>query len=109
MVVEDDGDIRESMQSVLETEGYHVSTASNGREALDRLKAARQAPALILLDLMMPIMDGWEFLKEREKEKTIQKIPVVVVSALSNGVVRNDHSTVGFLRKPIELESLLNL
>src|SRR3712207_6404701 len=83
LVVEDDQDIRETLQQALELEGYQVSTAGNGKEALDILHLADppSRPHLILLDLMMPIMDGWEFLEKARSTNLLSGIPVVIVSA----------------------------
>ena len=67
LVVDDDPDIRDSLREVLEDEGYDVSCVGNGREALDHLKAASPRPCVILLDLMMPVMDGWQFRKEQKQ------------------------------------------
>src|SRR5438874_8753476 len=80
LVVDDDPGIVESLKDLLEAEGYHVETASNGREALDMLRA-RQRPNLILLDLTMPEMDGFEFRDEQEWDPRFSEIPVVVISA----------------------------
>ena len=70
LVVEDDADTCDTMQLVLATGGYEVETASNGREAPDRLRGG-QTPRLILLDLMMPVMDGWQFREEQANDPTI--------------------------------------
>jgi CheY-like chemotaxis protein len=108
LVVEDDQDIRESIAEFLSMENYHVITASNGRDALDKLQSIRK-PCLILLDLMMPVMSGQEFLKVRTDNVAIAAVPVVIVSAIA------DHSNVpkelvkGFVKKPINLDLLLKL
>src|SRR5262245_22552685 len=80
LVVEDDADTRESLRAVLEVARYDVRTASNGREALEVL-ARIEAPGLILLDLMMPVMSGFEFLAARREDAALERIPVVIVSA----------------------------
>ena len=80
LVVEDDRDIRESLQDLLEVEGYAVTTAENGRDALEQLQRM-DAPSVILLDLMMPVMSGDEFLRELRKDGALASIPVLVVSA----------------------------
>jgi len=81
--VEDDYEIREVMRVVLAAEGYEVTAATNGREALDRLSMplAADAPDLIILDLLMPVMDGWQFLAARRASPAIAAIPVVVMTA----------------------------
>src|SRR5205814_8831977 len=82
LVVDDDPDIRDSLREVLEDEGYDVSCVGNGREALDHLKAASPRPCVILLDLMMPVMDGWQFRREQKKlEPELANIPLVVITA----------------------------
>lgn len=106
LVIEDDPDIRDSMQQVLELEGYNVSCASNGSEALERLKETR-APCLILLDLMMPIMNGWQFLEAKRGDIALAPIPVVVVSAAGDRAKAT--AADGFVRKPVDLSILLAL
>jgi CheY-like chemotaxis protein len=104
LVVEDDLDIRECYQSLLERAGYHVTTAQNGREALEQLSLER--PALILLDLMMPVMSGPEFLEEMREDQDSQNIPVLIVSAYGE-MADESAGVAGFLRKPVELNTLL--
>src|SRR5687768_5509935 len=82
VVVEDDEEIRDSMRDALEIEGYAVSTYSNGKEALDGLRKLG-IPCLILLDLMMPVMNGWEFLQAMKAER-FAEVPVYVVSAIAD-------------------------
>jgi CheY-like chemotaxis protein len=81
LVVDDDDDIRSAVQEVLEGEGYTTVGASNGREALDLLGTAEDHPALILLDLMMPEMDGWELLVRMDEDPELHRIPVALMSA----------------------------
>src|SRR5690606_13804277 len=78
LVVEDDQDIRESVVEILEDEGHRVSAAADGREALERLQRAQPRPDLILLDLMMPVMNGFQFREEQLKRPELAGIPVVV-------------------------------
>ncbi len=105
LIVEDDVDIRDALQEILASEGYRVITAANGKLGLAAL-AAGPPPRLILLDLMMPVMDGLEFLALKKSDAAIAEIPVIVLSAVS------DKSKVtgvkDFLRKPIELNTLLD-
>jgi CheY-like chemotaxis protein len=107
MVVEDDYAIRETLRELLEDEGYHVTPASNGAEALARLRAD-EAPQLILLDLMMPVMDGWEFRRAMEKDPKLSGIPVVLLSA-DNALAQKACAmhVQGYLTKPFELDQLL--
>jgi CheY-like chemotaxis protein len=103
LVVEDDPDIRETLSEVLSAEGYDVTAAANGREALDKLGVMHR-PCMILLDLMMPVMNGWEFLRAIEQSADLSSIPVTVVSAAGHGVPIGG---TRFIRKPIDLDLLL--
>src|ERR1051325_2493173 len=80
LVVDDDADIRESLREVLEDEGYQVSCVANGLEALRHLRQGNR-PCVILLDLTMPVMDGWQFRREQKQDATISDIPLVVITA----------------------------
>ena len=107
-MVEDDYDSREMLRILLESEGYPVISAANGREALRHLSAA--SPCLIILDLMMPIMNGWEFRAVQTQDPTYAQIPVVVVSA--DGNVKDKAATLGaagYLQKPVQFDHLLDL
>jgi CheY-like chemotaxis protein len=104
LIVDDDADIRETLCEVLQDEGYSVATARNGREALDALRQAEHV-CLVLLDLMMPVMSGREFLQRQSAEPKLASIPVVVMSAVWD----DDGGTIAaFLRKPIPLPALLS-
>lgn len=81
LVVEDDDDVREALLLLLGAEGVHAVGATDGRDAIDRIKGGFH-PSLILLDLMMPVMDGERFLRERIRDPELAVIPVVVISAL---------------------------
>jgi len=81
LVVDDDEDIRTSVQEMLDDEGYSSISVANGRRALDVLETYQEAPRVILLDLMMPVMDGWEFLARVNREKRLRRIPIVIMSA----------------------------
>lgn len=106
LVVEDDADIRDSLADVLESEGYRVGTAANGREGLDRLQHMGR-PCLILLDLMMPVMSGGEFLSVLRRSQLHASLPVVVVSAWPKDAHRLGDAAQAFVRKPVALDSLL--
>src|SRR4051812_3356720 len=82
LVVDDDPDILEALAEILEAEGFEVWRAKNGREALDRLNP--RLPDLILLDLMMPVMDGWEFSQKLREKEDARKLPIIVLSADRN-------------------------
>jgi CheY-like chemotaxis protein len=105
MVVEDDLDTREMLSRFLELEGYRVETASNGRQALDQLTDGSRA-CVIVLDLMMPVMDGWQFRREQVRDAALSRIPVIVVSAAGRDrIERIDANEV--LSKPVDLDELL--
>lgn len=104
LVVDDEKDIRDTLQEALEGEGYTVYTAANGREALDLLPSI-PSPSLILLDLMMPVMDGWEFLKEMGENFTLTGIPVVIITAFGEKA-RTISQAQAVIRKPFDLNTL---
>jgi len=106
LVVEDSPGIREALKGLLEAEGYQVELAANGREALDILERIPR-PCLILLDLMMPDMDGWAFTAMREKDLRLAPIPLVVVSGAPNIEAPSGPGRV--IKKPIDLNILKEL
>src|ERR1700679_2088809 len=81
LIVEDDQGIRETLVEILDSEGYIVLSASNGLEALQVLRSTAVKPDLILLDLMMPVMDGLSFKAQSSQDPSLAKIPVVIMSA----------------------------
>src|SRR6185503_11054928 len=105
LVVEDDPGIRESVCQILEDEGFPTVSACNGKEALATLRAMTPLPRLILLDLMMPIMNGWEFYELISRDKSMSSIPVVVMSAQETDVY---FGSLRLLRKPLALDQLLS-
>ena len=110
LVVEDDHDVREAIAEVLADSQYQAVPAANGAEALRQLRAARVAPCLILLDVMMPVMDGWQFRAEQQRDAKVKDIPVVVLSAHADaGDAAVRMSAVGYLSKPVALEQLLSM
>ena len=104
LVVEDDPTIQESLAELLQLEGYSVVTANNGQEALDCLQSS-DLPALIFLDLMMPVMTGWEFLEKKIFDSRLAEIPVVIVSAVNDTKIVDGSKQ--FIRKPIKIDSIL--
>ena len=109
LVVDDDSDIRDTLTDILGEEGYRVAGVRNGREALAYL-SARTRPSLILLDMMMPEMDGWRFRQEQQRNPAIAGIPVVILSA--HGSVREAALALGaadYLRKPLRVDNLLEI
>jgi CheY-like chemotaxis protein len=109
LVVEDNDDVREMMAVTLELEGHEVATAVNGRDALNKLHKGEK-PCLILLDLMMPVMNGWEFQYELEHDPdpALREVPVVVVSAATADMMRKTEAAA-YLPKPIDLDRLLDV
>jgi CheY-like chemotaxis protein len=109
LIVDDDIDIRELLAELLETRGFDVATAGNGREAIDLVRRMTNPPSVILLDLMMPIMDGYGFLEERKKDDTLASIPVAIITA-GHGVDRDQlSSAAAIVRKPIDPMKLVNV
>lgn len=107
LVVEDDHSIRELLVELLQSEGYEVGSATNGLEGLRYLEVETH-PDLILIDLMMPVMDGYSFRLEQMKHAVWSKIPVVVMSAEANAKDKmKQFGITTFLSKPVELESIL--
>ena len=109
LIVEDDLDLREALSEVLRDEGYAVAMAADGREALDHLRR-QSRPSLILLDLTMPVMNGWQFRDEQRQDPDLSEIPVVILSASDR--LSEQMGWLGvtaYVRKPIELGQLLRL
>lgn len=108
LVVDDDEGIRETLEDVLSAEGYHVETAGNGAIAVDRIHRGPK-PHLVLLDLMMPVLSGWEFLLMAEEDEVLASVPVVVLSAMTAPISSPDvHGGVkACVQKPVVLEELL--
>jgi CheY-like chemotaxis protein len=107
LIVEDDSDLRQALSEVLRDEGYSVAMAADGREALDRLRRDLR-PSLILLDLTMPVMNGWQFRAEQRQDPALSAIPVVVLSAGEH--LAEQMVPLGiddYVAKPIELNHLL--
>ena len=102
LVIEDDLDIRDAIQEILQDEGYSVFTADNGAAALDALGRIPR-PGLVLLDLMMPEMDGHQFLELLRADPRFTTVPVVVVSAGITVVP----SIAGYIKKPFDTEVLV--
>lgn len=104
LVVDDEADLRGAYGEILQEEGCEVAMAANGAEALSVLASLKEAPCLILLDLMMPVLDGYGFLARLRANPTLPPIPVLVVSA-SEGPLPD--GAQGWLRKPFRLDALL--
>lgn len=108
LLVEDDPDIQLAMIDILQEEGFDVTVANNGAEALNILANSDRLSYTILLDLMMPVMDGYEFRKNMLANPDYAHIPVIVVSADRNGRDKTRQMGISaFLEKPIDLTELL--
>src|SRR5918997_3500772 len=105
LVVDDDPAIRDIIGTVLEDEGYRVEHAANGQEALDKADLCR--PHAVVLDVMMPVLDGWEFLAHWSRRPVEQRAPVLVVSAVGGRHAAVELGARDFLAKPLDLETLL--
>jgi CheY-like chemotaxis protein len=110
LIADDNRDIRETIEDALTMEGYRVYTAKNGQEAIDTLRKI-DSPALVLLDLMMPVMNGWEFLDAQRQDAVLAAHQVITVSAVSATESLEDSTplkTASSISKPINLEPLLD-
>ena len=109
LIVEDDEGISDCIREILESAGYSVHSESDGRLALDYLRSGAVSPCLILLDLMMPQMGGYQFRTEQLGDPMISGIPVVIMTA--DGRIeakKEDLRADGYIRKPMGIESLLD-
>jgi two-component system, OmpR family, response regulator CpxR len=107
MIVEDEPAIRGLLSLTLEAEAYQVETASNGLEALEKLR--HRPPDAILLDLVMPVMDGWSLIDTLDADREVGEIPVVAVSAGQRYTKVGEHNVYAFLSKPFDVETLLTV
>jgi CheY-like chemotaxis protein len=103
LIIDDDSGSREALAELLVDEGYDVATAEDGAEGLAYLRVGHR-PRVILLDLMMPGVDGWDFRAEQKRDEELAHIPVIAISAAGK-LLDADYS----LRKPIEIDTLLTL
>ena len=105
LIVEDDQDIREFMQVLLSASGYTTMTAANGLEALERMREVR--PCMVLLDLTMPIMDGFEFREHQLQDTRLASVPVLCLTAMFDASYVKARLSVPCLNKPISVDRLL--
>ncbi len=109
-VVDDDPDIREAMIEILEERGHQATGAANGNDALVQLRASSEPPCLILLDLMMPVMDGREFREQQMRDPVLSPIPVIVISAFRDlEETAQQMKVAAHVKKPVSLHDLVQL
>lgn len=110
LVVDDDTDIRETIIEVLEENGHRALAAANGTEALAALRAMGEPPCLILLDLMMPIMDGRAFREAQQADPELARIPVIILSAFRDSAeTAKELEATAYLPKPVSIDALMSL
>ena len=107
LVVDDDVDSRTLLEVALSMAGYDVATAVNGLHALDVARARH--PRVILLDLAMPVMDGWEFRAQQRRDPALTTIPVVVISAYRDRPSVTELDAAAYLNKPVDAAALLDV
>lgn len=107
LLVDDDVCIRESLSALLENGGYRVSTAGDGAQAMQALRVGPR-PDAIVLDLMMPVLSGQEFLEEKERQPRLRDLPVVVLTAYDEEAPVRAH-VAAFLKKPFDVQRLLQV
>jgi two-component system chemotaxis response regulator CheY len=108
LLVDDDEDIRDALSELLRAEGFSVATAPNGREALSWLREQHPASCIVLLDLMMPVMDGNAFLLAKQADPALAPLPVVIISASNSRLSLDDRPGVkAVVSKPIEIPLLM--
>ena len=108
LIVDDDKDIRDALTEVLADEGFLVKSATNGQEATEWLRTNAGTTRVILLDLMMPVMDGSTFLSLRESDPVLSSIPVVVMTAHGNVKPSSRPDVGAWISKPIDLDRLIS-
>ncbi len=110
LIVDDDTDIRETIEEVLADNDFPAVGVENGAVALERLRSDVQPPCVILLDMMMPVMDGRTFRLAQQHDPVLSNIPVVVLTAHASGErSARELKVAGFLKKPVDLQTLLDV
>ena len=105
LVVDDEFDLTGTLRSILESEGYETCVCANGKEALASLEAGK--PDLVLMDVMMPELSGFEVLRTMRALPALEGVPVILMSAVPPGAAREDYHWQAFLRKPFSLDTLV--
>ena len=106
LIVEDDPEVAEMLNYLLRGEGYSTQLAANGARGLDSLRQRR--PCLVLLDIMMPVMDGWEFREQQLRDPSIANVPVLCVTAVNDLTKVKERLKVECLHKPVDYDALLD-
>jgi CheY-like chemotaxis protein len=107
LIVDDNPEVREALGALLESDGYRTLTAADGRDALDMLRKAEVLPCLVILDLMMPLVDGWDFRAAQSRDARLAPIPVIVVSAHPLAAFAKNTGAAAVIPKPADPETLL--
>ena len=105
LIIDDELDIVEAVKAILEEERYKVVTCGNGRDALKCLEDSR--PDLAIVDIMMPVMNGYETIKAIRQRTDFEQLPILVMSAIAPAVKAKEYTWAGYLRKPFSLRELL--
>ena len=105
-MVDDDADTRHALASCLSDAGYEVVVADNGKAALSAL-ATMERPVVVLLDLMMPEMDGWEFMRQLRGDRRFDEVAVAIITAVSGTALATAPVAGAYLRKPVKPHELL--
>ena len=105
LLVEDEGDVREALRDLLEDYGYAIVEAANGRRALEMLEGQGVDPCLVIVDLLMPVMDGFQFLREVAARPALSALPMVVSTSAPERAPRN----YPVIPKPIDVRALVNV
>jgi len=109
LLVEDDADVREALATVLRRCGYEVASACNGRDAIDHLARTEVEPVLIVLDWVMPVMSGLEFLTYQAADPGLRSIPVLILSAVDRVIDLVGGNVAAVLTKPVRMKTLVDV
>ncbi len=110
LVVDDEDDIREALASIIRQEGYAVDEAADGRAALEYMRSSRTKPCVVLLDLMMPVMNGWDLVGDMSQDEGLRSIPVVLITADARGASSDPRtSSLPLMSKPLDLRRLMDV